>query len=152
MLRKRTCQIFPAGKALNIQISRYPNIFCTFQTTSNLGIQSNLIEVTSGTTCELRIRTKAECEEAATQLGLSDTTATEVSMRTAPPFCYLKNGNALYFNNRGNANGMCESNMVCVCKKPGTLSVINRLNQSVGTNSFTCLRRTPPLRTLLPAV
>ena len=80
---------------------------------SNVG---GYIRVTSGSTCE-RVTSKAECEEAARQLGLSDTVALEESKSNWPPYCYV-NINALYFNINGTATSHCNSNSrICICKE-----------------------------------
>merc|ERR1712150_374330 len=47
--------------------------------------------------CE-RITSKAECEEAAKQLELTDTTATQGTRSQSPPYCFFSNGGYLYFN------------------------------------------------------
>ena len=84
----------------------------------NLG---GYIRVTSGSTCE-RVTSKTECEEAARQLGLSDTVASEETKSNWPPYCYL-NINALYFNINGNTTSHCNSNSrICICKEtPGNI-------------------------------
>ena len=71
--------------------------------------------VTSGSTCE-RVTTKAECEEAARQLGLSDTTATGEREPDYPPYCYFLDGEDLWFNRNGNSESPCLSDEVCICK------------------------------------
>jgi len=74
------------------------------------------IIVTSGSTCE-RVTSKEECEEAARQLGLSDTTAAEETSYSYPPYCYFYNGSSLYFNNQLNSDTVCSSYDPCICKK-----------------------------------
>ena len=76
--------------------------------------------VTSGSTCK-RVTSKADCEEAARQLGLSDTEASEETVATWPPYCYFYNGQSLYFNNNANATSQCNpDSRVCICEKiPG---------------------------------
>ena len=71
--------------------------------------------VWSGSTCE-RVTSKAECEEAASQLGLSDTTASVETTGGYPPYCYLFYGDDLYFNNDGNSRTECSSRDPCICK------------------------------------
>ena len=113
------------------------HIFLPFPPTSNLGIKINLIEVNSGTSCE-RIKTRAECEEAATQKGLFSTVAvTRIhNKNNNPPYCFFLPGSGLFFNDKANSGKKCgEGNRVCVCKKPGTFSVNYRLKQSVETKS-----------------
>ena len=82
--------------------------------------QENLMEytrVTSGSTCE-RVTTKTECEEAARQLGLSDTTAREETASSYPPYCYFYKGKSLWFNNDSNADPQCNSDSkVCICQE-----------------------------------
>ena len=73
------------------------------------------INVTSGSTCE-RITSKAECEEAATQLGFADNRASEENTEW-PPFCYFYNGQSLWFNKNENSTSHCNShNKICICK------------------------------------
>ena len=74
--------------------------------------------VTSGSTCE-RVTTKAECEEAARQLGLSNTTAEEETVDDYPPYCYFTGGEWevwLWFNKNGSSTSQCSSDEVCICK------------------------------------
>ena len=42
---------------------------------------------------------KEDCEEAAMQLGLPDTEASEETVSNWPPYCYFHIGNQLWFNN-----------------------------------------------------
>ena len=79
--------------------------------------------VTSGSTCE-RVTSKADCEQAARQLGLSVTVAKVVTESDWPPNCYFYNGDShgngktLYFNNDHNAASECNpGSRVCICKK-----------------------------------
>ena len=81
---------------------------------------------------------KAECEEAAEELGLSDTEASPEDdmywppywaspedVSDWPPYCYLAeygslafnyNGfSTLYFNESPEANGNCTSSEICIC-------------------------------------
>ena len=77
---------------------------------------SGYTKVISGSSCG-RVRTKSDCEEAARQLGLSDTSATEEDVENWPPYCYFYNGNSLYFNKRSNGARDCDSqHAVCICK------------------------------------
>ena len=78
--------------------------------------------VKSGTTCE-RVTSKAECEQAARQLGLSVTVAKVVTESDWPPNCYFYNGDShgngktLYFNNDHNAASECNpGSRVCICQ------------------------------------
>ena len=73
------------------------------------------VKVTSGSTCE-RITSKTECEEAARQLGESDTEASEETSTGYPPYCYLYQASSLYMNNDGNSATECSSSNVCICK------------------------------------
>ena len=75
----------------------------------------NYTMVTSGSTCE-RVTSKAECEEAARQLGLSDTTATKENEHDNPPYCYFLFGEDLCFNRNGNPGSPCSSEEACICK------------------------------------
>ena len=52
---------------------------------------------TSGHTCN-RVTSKAECEEAAIKLGVSDTVADEEATSGYPPYCYFQPGLNLFFN------------------------------------------------------
>jgi len=80
-------------------------------------VQASSTVVKSGSTCE-RITSMAECEEAARMHGLSDTSATENSYSSGPPYCYYKPGTVrLYYNsdiNNNNSPCTCERN--CLCK------------------------------------
>ena len=71
--------------------------------------------VSSGSTCE-RVTSKAECEDAASKLGLSDTTAWEETESGYPPYCYFYDGAYLYFNKNGNSGTQCSSHGACICK------------------------------------
>ena len=71
--------------------------------------------VNSGSACDM-VTTKAECQEAARQLGHSDTSASEETVSNYPPYCYIHNGNGLWFNNQGSSATACSSNNVCICK------------------------------------
>ena len=77
--------------------------------------------------CE-RVTSKADCEQAARQLGLSVTVAEVVTESDWPPNCYFYNGDShgngktLYFNNDHNAVSECNDSKICICKKaPGTV-------------------------------
>ena len=56
-----------------------------------------------------------ECEEAARQLGLPDTGASEERVSNYPPFCYLHRGKSLWFNNLGTSATTCDSDDICIC-------------------------------------
>ena len=79
--------------------------------------------VTNGFSCE-RITSKAECEDAAILLGLSDTEASEEYVPDWPPYCYFYNYNnreKLYFNQNGNASSECNSyGRICLCMHNST--------------------------------
>ena len=72
--------------------------------------------VTSGSNCG-RVTSKAECEEAARQLGLSDNVASEESVSNWPPYCYFYNERSLWFNNYGDAVSQCTNSAACICKE-----------------------------------
>ena len=75
------------------------------------------IRVTIGSTCQ-RITSREECEEAAAQLGLSDTEASEEYVSDWPPYCYIYEGDSLYYNTNGNATSQCNTiKRVCICKE-----------------------------------
>ena len=76
---------------------------------------SGYTRVNSGSSC-VRVTTKAECEEAARQLGHSDTSASEETVSNYPPYCYIHGGNGLWFNNQGSSTTECSSNNDCICK------------------------------------
>ena len=75
-------------------------------------------KVTSGSNCN-RITTKEACEEAAAQLGLADTEASEFENESDwPPYCFFYKGESLWYNSNGDASSECDSNKrVCICKK-----------------------------------
>ena len=78
--------------------------------------------VTSGSTCE-RVTSKAECEEAARQLGLSDTTADDDGqdgVNYDPPFCYFESG-SLKFNSLATNTGPCTTSDQCICSTIATV-------------------------------
>ena len=75
-----------------------------------------------GTSCQ-RIETKAECEQAARQLGLSDTTANEGSWVGNAPYCgrtsdtaYTRPG-SLRFNKKFDSKAKCSGGYECLCKQ-----------------------------------
>ena len=84
--------------------------------------------VTSGSTCT-RITSKADCEEAARQLGFSDTSANEENESSWPPYCYGYGGSTIYFNLNANAVSDCDSdNRICFCKDTtGKMEYMNEL-------------------------
>ena len=74
--------------------------------------------VTSGTVCS-RITSKIECEEAAQQLGLSGTTASEWNSGSNPQYCFTNSdGTGLRFNSGSNINpsSQCSSFQRCICR------------------------------------
>ena len=78
-------------------------------------IPAGYTRVTSGSTCD-RVTSKAKCEEAARQLGFSDTEASTETATDYPPYCYFWDGQSLYFNDNGNSVHECNSNdRVCLC-------------------------------------
>ena len=76
------------------------------------------IIVTSGSTCE-RVTEYDECEEAASQLGFSETTIFEESTSNYPPYCYLYFEDSPSFNDNGNSEAVCSPDNACICKKGG---------------------------------
>ena len=78
--------------------------------------------VDSGSTCE-RVKTKAECEEAAKQLCFQDSTIEEESDSNYLPYCYYsKFDGSLFLNYNGNSALECGSKVWgkgfnCICKK-----------------------------------
>ena len=74
--------------------------------------------------CDLPIKTRKECEEAAAFLGLSDQEAKDdtsgVWEDLKPKFCYLNKAhdekNQLLFNKDGTNTGMCWYDRPCLCK------------------------------------
>ena len=74
-------------------------------------------KVTSGN-CERPITSKEECAEAARQLELKDTYATEPNnAHHWPPYCYFKPAGWLYFNNKVDSDTPCgRHNTTCICK------------------------------------
>ena len=73
--------------------------------------------VESGTTCD-RVKTKAECGEAAKQLGIL-LEARDYKSSNDPPYCFMKGG-LLYFNTRTSSTSECKSGVwdrTCICKK-----------------------------------
>ena len=71
--------------------------------------------VTSGSSCE-RITSKDDCELAAEELGLDDTTAGEETESDYPPYCYLTFDGDLWFNNNGDSTAECTQSSRCICK------------------------------------
>ena len=75
--------------------------------------------VTSGNSCG-RIKSKAGCEQAARQLGLSDTEASEENVSDYPPYCYIYDGKKLWFNTNGDSPSGCNSDEACICISAST--------------------------------
>ena len=88
----------------------------TMTTATNATNPSGYYLVTSGSACE-RITSKEECEEAARQLGLSDTNAAGENVSDWPPYCYSIDGRSLYFNNNGYSTSRCSAERLCICKE-----------------------------------
>ena len=69
-------------------------------------------------TCE-RLGSKAECEKAAEQLGLTNTVASEETKSDMPPYCYYK-GDKLWFNymytSYPSTFPPCDNTNVCICE------------------------------------
>ena len=96
---------------------RQKYLTCIFLTVTNYKL------VTTGTECN-RITSTAECEQAATELGLSDTTVTVVqNYYPEVADCYFwKSGSneGLFFNTIGNASRECTSTTSqCICRLKG---------------------------------
>ena len=76
-----------------------------------------MLVTTDGIACT-RITDLQSCEEAARQLGLSDTTARDDDdgnvPTSDPPYCYFE-GSELYFNEYGNNTGDCSITDQCLC-------------------------------------
>ena len=72
--------------------------------------------VSSGSTCQ-RVTSKAECEEAARQLGLIDTGASELSNSEFPAYCYYKPAEEHLYFNTNTDNTLCTSERNCLCKR-----------------------------------
>ena len=81
--------------------------------------------MTNGDICQ-RITEKADCENAARELGLLDKTAKVVSNPSKPPYCYYKpdhgDGKRLRFNEAFNSTASCSSEINCLCVS-GNLSI-----------------------------
>lgn len=91
------------------------------------------IKVTSGSSC-IRVTSKAECEEAARQLGLSDTLATEEEKSNWPPHCYFNKEKSLYYNKRSDSARDCNSHTrTCICKDEAYL---DRCQYATNQNSL----------------
>ena len=71
--------------------------------------------VASGQACK-RVTSKAECEDAARQLVLTDNVAEGETESNYPPACYFNGGN-LWFNTDDSSTAQCSSDNVCICKK-----------------------------------
>ena len=72
-------------------------------------------ELTSGN-CERPITSMAECEEAATQLGLIFTRSYETNTEQIP-YCYFKKtGEELFFNSNSISTTKCTEERTCICK------------------------------------
>ena len=72
--------------------------------------------MTSGYDC-IRITSRVDCEKAAIQLGLESIKASKEASYDWPPYCYLSEGDALYFNINGHSSAQCDVESVCICKK-----------------------------------
>ena len=74
--------------------------------------------VTSGN-CERPITSKKECEEAGTQLGITDTEAGEGFKSNSPPYCYMhfrESKGYLKFNKKVDSTKECTVEYNCICK------------------------------------
>ena len=92
-----------------------------------------LVETQNTITCDY-ITTSSECEAAAQDLGLPDTSATpspisQYDHTADPPYCYIED-DVLKFNGDGTNAGACGSDGgygpryldKCLCKSPATTS------------------------------
>lgn len=70
----------------------------------------------TGSGCD-RITTKADCEEAARIMGLSDTVASEETSTSFPKYCYYYQGKTLWFNKGFDSPVQCSSTHPCICGK-----------------------------------
>ena len=87
---------------------------------------------TEGASCHY-IKTKTECEAAATSLGLSDTTAQDGTKTSQidgdAPYCFFEDGD-LFFDGAGTNTGACghawngNPNFldICLCHREGEFS------------------------------
>ena len=73
--------------------------------------------VKSGLSCN-RITSKEECENAASELGHSDTTADTISESSYPPYCSSYHG-ALKWNTLTSSSYECDSDDHCLCASAG---------------------------------
>ena len=74
--------------------------------------------LTSGT-CDHYIMSSAECDEAAEQLGLSDTTSTESSWTSYAPGCFQNSDNNIIVNTNSASTADCGAfSSSCICKRP----------------------------------
>ena len=97
-------------------------------------------KVTNGSSCE-RLISKEECEDAARQLGLSDTKASVENTAGWPPSCYFHSGHSLYFNQNSYATSECNSNSrVCICKKSSGETLIKKYIFSISKGKVAQLR------------
>ena len=93
------------------------------------------VSVTSGSTCQ-RITSKEECEEAAKQLGFTQSNigaSLEDDETNFPPYCYFysRGPGSLWFNENGNSAVPCKGGVIRICKK----TVPCRLNKSSLNNA-----------------
>ena len=62
------------------------------------------------------VESSSECESAASELALSDTSAHVHSSTSYPPYCWIMNGgNQLYYNTYTTSAYQCSSSYPCVC-------------------------------------
>ena len=76
--------------------------------------------VTSSDTSCNRVTSSDECEAAARELGLADTSAHIEDMPSyMPPNCFYHDGLSgyhLYYNTGSSSNAACSSTIKCICK------------------------------------
>ena len=83
------------------------------------GTPSPYSVLASGSSCK-RITSKADCDLAAGQLGLDDTTAVEKDESDYPPYCFYDTYNEiLIFNNNGDSTLECSGEDLCICRNDG---------------------------------
>ena len=69
-----------------------------------------------GGTCHAPVTTKLDCESAAVDLGLSGTTAVEITDASSrPPSCFVEASGTLRFNTATNTSTSCSVDYQCLC-------------------------------------
>ena len=97
----------------------YDSLTCSAGTLSPSSFTCDAMYVTQNNgTCEHHIVTMSDCSEAASSLGLSDSSAIDDGQSAAvgtPPYCYF-DGASLLFNADGTNVGDCTSSDTCLCQ------------------------------------